>query len=129
MRIARSLIPTEARIELNKDRLMILPRNVDKGSGLKGALSALGVKGKETACIGDGENDLSMFEVSGIRVALANPVEALKQRADFVTDQGDGRGTIEAIEKLFPARDSVRAGGNQSEDLHQHSDPTRPVQT
>lgn len=100
--MARSLVPRQAKIELNKDRLMIVPRGVDKGSGLADALSKLRLSGARTACIGDGENDSPMFEVAGVRVALENSVQGLKRRADFITRGSDGEGTTEAIGMLFP---------------------------
>jgi hydroxymethylpyrimidine pyrophosphatase-like HAD family hydrolase len=97
----RLISPASARIELNKDRLMIMPRGVDKGRGLAELLSSLGLTGGETTCIGDGENDLPMFEVAGVKVALGNSVEELKRRADIVTEGSDGEGTKEAIGMLF----------------------------
>lgn len=100
---ARRFVPPDvAHIELNKDRLMIMPRGVDKGTGLMVMLATLHVSGEETTCIGDGENDLPMFEASGLKVALANSVDSLKQRADLVTEGSDGEGTVEALDRLFP---------------------------
>jgi len=105
-----SVSPKEAHIELNKDRLMIVPLGVDKGSGLATALSKLGVAENRTACIGDGENDLSMFDVVRVRAALGNSVPSLKRRADFVADGNDGAGTMEAIEWLFDGKRGLTTG-------------------
>lgn len=100
---AKRVVPADkAQIVLNKDRLMILPHGVNKGTGLSEVLSSLHVPGNEVTCVGDGENDLSMFDVVGVRVALANSVDALKRRADYVAKSGDGEGTLEALEALFP---------------------------
>jgi hydroxymethylpyrimidine pyrophosphatase-like HAD family hydrolase len=110
---ARRLLPSEARIELNKDRLMVLPRGVDKGRGLLEVLSTLGLPPEKTACLGDGENDVSMFDVVGIKVALANSVEGLKRKADFVTSGSDGAGAMEAIGRLFPERSFGAEGGEK----------------
>lgn len=100
--VVRQILPAQARIEMNKDRMMVLPRGVDKGKGLLEVLSTFGIPPERTACLGDGENDLSMFDVSGMRVALENSVEELKLRADFVTAKSDGEGAIEAMTRLFP---------------------------
>lgn len=103
LEMARSLVPADmAQIELNKDRLMIMPKGVDKGTGLTDLLRILRIPSEETTCIGDGENDMPMFEASGFRVALANSVDSLKQRADYVTRGSDGEGTVEALDRLFP---------------------------
>ena len=110
--IARRLVPRQGTIELNKDRLMVLPRGVTKGRGLLAALSVLGLPPSRTACVGDGENDISMFESVGIKVALDNSVDELKRRADFVALKGDGEGTIEAMGRLFPALVRGRTEGS-----------------
>lgn len=102
LEVARRLVPRQARIELNKDRLMVIPKGVDKGTGLVSVLAALGLSARRTACVGDGENDISMFEAVGVRIALDNSVEELKRSADLVMEKGDGEGVIEAMGRLFP---------------------------
>jgi hydroxymethylpyrimidine pyrophosphatase-like HAD family hydrolase len=99
--LARSLVSGLARVQVNKDRLMIVPAGVDKGSGLTAVLKTLDLSSGRTACVGDGENDIPMFDVSGFRVALANSVEELKRRADYVAGNSDGDGTMEAIRVLI----------------------------
>lgn len=100
--LAREVVPAStARIELNKDRFMIVPPAVDKGKGLRSVMSTLRLTGEGTACVGDGENDLSMFAVTGVKVALENSVDSLKKEADFVAAGSDGEGTMDAIRKLF----------------------------
>ncbi|MDG6900661.1 MAG: HAD hydrolase family protein [Nitrososphaerota archaeon] len=97
---ARSLVGGRAKIELNKDRIMVGPTGFDKGSGLKEALRRLGI-GDGVVCIGDGENDLPMFRVSNVRIALLNSVEALKSEADYIASRPDGEGAAEAIGELM----------------------------
>ena len=99
--LAQRLVSRLARIQVNRDRLMIVPPGVDKGSGLASILKMLNLSSERTACVGDGENDVPMFEVSGFKVALANSIDELKQRADYVADSSDGEGTMEAIRDLF----------------------------
>lgn len=111
LEVAKQVVPgAAAKIELNKDRLMILPAGIDKGTGLTKILSSMELERGLTACIGDGENDLPMFEVAGTRVALGNSVEALKQRASLCVGGSDGEGTMEAIRQLF-----FQGGGRPSE--------------
>lgn len=105
--MSRSLLPDaqlvvkdRARIELNKDRVMIMPTGFDKGRGLAATLKEMGIS-KGVTCIGDGENDLSMFRVSDCRVALENSVDILKKEADHVTSRPDGEGAVEAIDELI----------------------------
>ena len=99
--LARSVVSRLASVQVNKDRLMIVPVGVDKGTGLSAVLKTLHLAPERTACIGDGENDLPMFGVSGFRIALRNSVDELKRRADYVADGSDGEGSMEAIRGLF----------------------------
>ena len=63
----------------------IMPKGIDKGTGLNLALSALGIPREDSVAFGDGANDLAMFRDSGLRIAMGNGSAALKARADYVT--------------------------------------------
>ncbi len=97
---ARRLVSGRAKVELNKDRIMVGPKGLDKGTGLLEALKGMGISGG-VGCIGDGENDLPMFRVSTRKIALENSVEALKREADYVAAKPDGDGAAEAIDELM----------------------------
>ncbi|MEM4311550.1 MAG: phosphoglycolate phosphatase [Nitrososphaerales archaeon] len=71
-------------LEYNKDSLMILPTGINKAFGVKKALSKLGLNEEGILCIGDGENDLSLFEIAAIKVATADAIKELKDKADVV---------------------------------------------
>ena len=58
----------------------------------------LGIGREEIACIGDGENDLSMFASSGLRIAMGNAVDMLKVQADHITETNRNDGAAKAIE-------------------------------
>src|SRR5438445_652102 len=45
--------------------------------------------------------DLEMFRVCHLRVAVRNAVEMLKEQADYVTKEDDGKGVSEAIDKFL----------------------------
>jgi hydroxymethylpyrimidine pyrophosphatase-like HAD family hydrolase len=47
--------------------------------------------------IGDGPNDLELFEACGISAAMGNALESVKQAADLITDDIDEGG----FEKIF----------------------------
>ncbi len=96
---------SKERIEFNVDRFMILPRGIDKGSGLTEALNLLGFHNDVgIMCIGDGENDLSLFRLASIKVAVRNSVDILKRHADYVTINEDGAGVIEALHRFLDAK-------------------------
>ncbi|MEM4138926.1 MAG: phosphoglycolate phosphatase, partial [Sulfolobaceae archaeon] len=90
---------SNAKIEWNRNNLMILPKNIDKGSSILKFIRRFNLNGK-IVVIGDGENDLSMFKVADIKVAVKNAVDVLKYNADFITDKEDGEGVVEFLRFL-----------------------------
>ena len=50
---------------------------------------------------GDGENDLSMFQASGLKIAMGNAVSELKKAADVITGTNDRDGVAEAVKKYI----------------------------
>ncbi|MBM3301844.1 MAG: HAD family phosphatase [Deltaproteobacteria bacterium] len=73
-----------------------------KGCGLRMLREMLGVSREEVMAIGDYDNDLSLFEESGLRIAMQNASEALKARADRVTTRtNDEGGVLEALDFAF----------------------------
>lgn len=82
--------------------LEVTPKNVDKAYCLRHLLEILGIKREEMVCCGDGFNDLSMIQFAGLGVAMANAQEAVKEVADYITEQdNDHDGIAEVIEKFF----------------------------
>ena len=56
----------------------------------------------DVICVGDERNDISMIEVAGIGVAMANAREELKAVADYVTVNDNNHGGIaEVIDKFI----------------------------
>lgn len=85
---------------LNKDAVMVLPLGVDKASGLSTALNELGLLPQNTVAVGDAENDCALLSMCGCGVAVANALEILKERANFVTKGARGAGVCELIDQL-----------------------------
>ena len=79
----------------------VYSKHASKGKALAALGGYLGIAREETACIGDGENDLSMFDAAGVRIAMGNAVPALKERADHVTASNARGWSAEAIEKIL----------------------------
>lgn len=71
-----------------------------KGKALESLRKYLGIAKEETACIGDAENDLSMFKASGYKIAMGNAVAELKKRADYITKTNNRNGVAEIVNKL-----------------------------
>jgi hydroxymethylpyrimidine pyrophosphatase-like HAD family hydrolase len=84
----------------------------NKGVALSEIARLLGVPLTEIAVIGDGGNDVAMFERSGLSIAMGNAGKDVQRAADFVTDTNREEGFANAIERFILAgdRSDVQAG-------------------
>jgi hydroxymethylpyrimidine pyrophosphatase-like HAD family hydrolase len=55
----------------------------------------------EIAVIGDGSNDVAMFEQGGLSIAMDNASPEVQRSADFVTDSNRDDGFANAIERFI----------------------------
>ncbi|PSN14278.1 haloacid dehalogenase [filamentous cyanobacterium CCP5] len=90
-----------ARVIFNKRAVMVLPEGIDKASGLQAALRQLNIDPATVAAIGDAENDQDLLAVCGLGVAVANALDSLKAKADYVTPGDRGQGVQELIGTLL----------------------------
>lgn len=72
-----------------------------KGNGIREVCADLGIELHEVACIGDNFNDLSMFEVAGLSIAMGNAPEKVKEKCDKVTLTNEEDGVAYAIEEFI----------------------------
>ena len=79
----------------------IFSQNASKGNALAALAAHLHIPTSQIACIGDGENDLSMFQSSGLRFAMGNAVPALKEKADHILPSNGQEGVAHAIRKYL----------------------------
>jgi 5-amino-6-(5-phospho-D-ribitylamino)uracil phosphatase len=77
--------------------LEIVAPHVDKGRALQKLCSHYGVPIQNTVAIGDSLNDISMFQVAGISIAMANADERLLALATFKTLSNVERGVAYAF--------------------------------
>jgi Cof subfamily protein (haloacid dehalogenase superfamily) len=73
----------------------------NKGVALSQLARLLAVPLAETAVIGDGGNDLAMFERSGLCIAMGNASAEVQRAADFVTDSNCEDGVANAMERFI----------------------------
>lgn len=81
--------------------LVVLRGGIDKGSGVRHLLSLLNIEREEVACIGDGANDVPMFEACGLSIAMGNSEEVLKQSANHIVSSIDKDGFAEAADYIL----------------------------
>lgn len=78
----------------------VYSKDTSKGIALRTLADILGISKNEIMSIGNGENDLTMFEESGTKIAVENAEPCLKAKADFVVASNNADGVAEAIEKF-----------------------------
>jgi hydroxymethylpyrimidine pyrophosphatase-like HAD family hydrolase len=91
----------DLQVILNKGSVMVLPTSVDKATGLREALQELSLAAQKIVGVGDAENDLTFLSMCGWKVAVANALDEVKAKADYVTDGRSSAGVRELIERLI----------------------------
>lgn len=91
----------ELQVIFNKDAVMILPSGTNKMTGLCSALDEVKLSPHNVVGIGDAENDHAFLNSCECSVAVANAIDALKERADYVTAAARGAGVTELVDKLI----------------------------
>ncbi|TLS34103.1 Cof-type HAD-IIB family hydrolase [Geobacillus thermoleovorans] len=84
-------------IEMNNER-------ATKGEALKQLAAHYGIDLRDTVAFGDSHNDLSMFEVAGCRVAMANAAPELKEMCDVITLSHEEDGVAAGLERVLRQR-------------------------
>ncbi|RYL95762.1 HAD family phosphatase [Sporolactobacillus sp. THM7-4] len=79
----------------------IMAPNVSKGNALDRLAHYLGIPAGELMAIGDNYNDLSMFEVAGLSVAMGNADDEIKKKCDRVTTRCEENGVAHAIYEVL----------------------------
>ena len=81
----------------------------NKGIALSEIARLLVVPLAEIAVIGDGGNDVAMFERSGLSIAMGNASPEVRQAADFVTDSNRDDGFANAVDRFILGGDRSNA--------------------
>jgi len=74
--------------------------DANKGGVVDFLADRFSLERRQIAAIGDGGNDVSMFDRAGLSVAMGNATDAVKSRAGHVTSSNNDDGFAKAIEEL-----------------------------
>ena len=78
---------------------------MDKRTLLRGLIIDKGLNRQEVCCMGDDIPDLAMFDEVGLRLAVADAVGEVREKADLIITKRGGRGAVrEACEWLLKCR-------------------------
>ena len=81
--------------------LDITPPGFNKGTFVQAMAKRLGISTDAVATIGDMQNDLAMFRVSGTSIAMGNATDSVKDQATHVTATNEQDGFAEAMEMIL----------------------------
>jgi len=81
--------------------LEFMAPNVSKGTAVAEIARCHSVKRAEIACIGDSDNDLSLFEVSGMGFAVANATPSVLAAARTIVPSAGEAGVAHAIQEYI----------------------------
>lgn len=75
----------------------IIPKDSNKGVGIRRMAEKYGIDISETMAFGDGNNDIEMLQAAGIGVAMGNAGDDVKAVADYVTTADTDNGVVNAL--------------------------------
>jgi Cof subfamily protein (haloacid dehalogenase superfamily) len=81
--------------------LDITPPGYDKGTFVEAMAKRSGVSTDAIATIGDMQNDLAMFKVSGLSIAMGNATDDVKRQASHVTTSNEDEGFAGAVDFIL----------------------------
>ena len=81
--------------------LECVPLGIDKARSLDRLITTLGITKEEVIACGDGYNDLSMINFSGLGVAMSNAADDIKAQADYVTLSNEEDGIAHVVDKFI----------------------------
>ncbi|MBT1175119.1 Cof-type HAD-IIB family hydrolase [Bifidobacterium sp. LC6] len=76
----------------------LIPADGGKPRGIQRFMQHYGITRDQTMAFGDGGNDTAMLAYAGIGVAMGNATEEPKAAADYVTDDVDHDGVLNALQ-------------------------------
>ena len=75
--------------------------NVNKGCGLESAISYYNIKKENVIAIGDGHNDIEMFNIASVKVAMGNSHPELLPHANVITKSNKDKGVYLFLKDYF----------------------------
>jgi Cof subfamily protein (haloacid dehalogenase superfamily) len=73
----------------------------NKGAAVRALAKLLAVPMRDVAVIGDGSNDVAMFEIAELSIAMGNASSDVQAQATYVTDTNESDGFAKAIERYI----------------------------
>lgn len=85
----------------DKQYIAFMNKGISKGRGIDYLIEKYNLERKEIISIGNNFNDISMFDNSGLAVAMGNSPQAVKKRAELITKSNEEDGVATILEEIF----------------------------
>ncbi|GAY77145.1 hydrolase [Sporolactobacillus inulinus] len=86
----------------SRNNVELVGRNISKASGVRRLLDYFDLSPEHALAIGDGENDLPMFQIAGHSAAMKNAPDHVKAQAKWVTESPyDQNGLYNFLRTIF----------------------------
>lgn len=79
----------------------VMKEGSTKANAVNILIDYLNISKEEVIAIGDGGNDIPMFEIAGYKIVMGNANEYVKSKADYITDTNNNDGVAKALEYVF----------------------------
>ena len=79
----------------------IFSKGCNKDAGIRILAKKYNIAHEDTIAIGDSDNDVAMIEYAHIGIAVANAMDVLKKKADYITKSNDEDGPAIVLKKIL----------------------------
>ena len=100
---ALSGLPGEPLVAVNRDDLLVLPPDVDKGAAIRHIAAVRGLVMTELIAVGDGEVDAPMLRAAGMSFAPHDATETATAAATVVLKRCGAQATCDLLDRLAAA--------------------------
>ena len=80
--------------------LEITPSGIDKGTALQRLMDLFGITSDQVIVFGNGDNDIPMFEIAHLSIAMGNSHETVKGYADWIAPSNEDEGVAWALHRI-----------------------------
>ena len=87
--------------------LDVTPPGCDKGTFVQAMAKRIDISTDAVATIGDMQNDLAMFRVSGMSIAMGNATDDVKKLATHVTASNEDEGFAKAVDTILKENEAI----------------------
>jgi Cof subfamily protein (haloacid dehalogenase superfamily) len=84
-----------------RQEIYITHSGANKQHAVRELIKILKVNRSETIAVGDSRNDMPLFEISGLKIAMGNADDKLKRAADYVAPSIEEDGVAHIVEKFI----------------------------